>query len=191
MNVISLPVDCVFLTDTLSTSSTSPGQQQIDTYSKSSAAIQQQLQNSPSVNTRPLRCFWKWISRQTRKGRCYCELPKIKTTTITKAIMMPSQEKDAYHLISRPEQVIMVRLRTEHNRLNAHMHKQLNMVLWAACPYGEEDQTKEHILQTCKRHDQKRYAAWPTETTLNQKLHGDEENLRQTTKYILETGKTV
>ena len=49
--------------------------------------------------------------------------------TITKAIMMPSQEKDAYHLLSMSEQVVMVRLRTEHNHLNAHMHKQLNMVL--------------------------------------------------------------
>ena len=66
-------------------SSTSPDQQHIATSSKSSATTQQQLQSSPSVNTRPLRCFWTWTSRQTRKGRCYCELPK--KATITKAIM--------------------------------------------------------------------------------------------------------
>ena len=113
----------------------------------------------------------QWILTHC-KGRCYCELPT--KATITKAIMMPSQEKDAYHLLSISEQVIMISLRTEHNRLNAHMHKQLKRVLWAACPCGEGDQTKEHILQNCKRHDQKRYAAWTTEKTPNQKLHGDE-----------------
>ena len=170
-------------------SSTSPDQQHIATSSKSSATTQQQLQSSPSVNTRPLRCFWTWTSRQTRKGRCYCELPK--KATITKAIMMPSQEKDAYHLLSRSEQVILARLRTGHNRLNTHMHKKPKMVLWAVCPCGEEDQTKEHILQNCERHDQNKYTDWPTEKTLNQKLYGDEENLRQTTKRILTTGLTV
>ena len=59
--------------------------------------------------------------------------------TITKALMMPSQEKGAYNLLSRPEQVIMVTLRTEHNRWNAHMHKKLKMVPSAVCPFGEED----------------------------------------------------
>ena len=45
--------------------------------------------------------------------------------TITKAIMMPSQEKDAYNLFSRSEQVMMVRLKTGHIRMHAHMHKKL------------------------------------------------------------------
>ena len=96
---------------------------------------------------------------------------------------VPSQEKDAYHLLSRSEQVILARLRTGHNRLNTHKHKKPKMVLWAVCPCGEEDQTKEHILQNCERHDQNKYTDWPTEKTLNQKLYGDEENLRQTTKH--------
>jgi len=84
--------------------------------------------------------------------------------------MITCQEKGAYHILSRPEQVIMVRLRIEHNRWNAHMHKKLKMVPLAACLFGEEDL---HILQNCKRHDQERSSASPTETTLHQKLHGD------------------
>ena len=81
--------------------------------------------------------------------------------TITKALMITCQAKGAYH--SRPEQVIMVRLRIEHNRWNAHMHKELTMVPLAACLFGEEDlQTTEHILQNCKRHDQERSSASPT-----------------------------
>jgi len=34
---------------------------------------------------------------------------------ITKALMMRRQEKDSYHLLNRPEQVMMVRLRTGNN----------------------------------------------------------------------------
>jgi len=79
---------------------------------------------------------------------------------ITKAFMVTSQEKDAYHLLSRPELVIMVRLRTEHNQWNAHMYNKLKIVPSAACVFGEGDlQTMEHILQNCKRHDPERSAA--------------------------------
>ena len=93
---------------------------------------------------------------------------------ITKALMMPSQAKDACHLLSRPEQVIMVRLRTGTNQSNSHMYNKLKIVPSASCLFGEEDwQTRGHIFQNCKRHDQERSAAWPTETTLYQKLLGD------------------
>ena len=78
--------------------------------------------------------------------------------TITKAFMMPSQEKGANHLLSRPEHVITVRLRTGDNQWNTHMHKQLKIPS-AACPCGEEYQTNEHVLQNCERHDQERSAA--------------------------------
>ena len=72
--------------------------------------------------------------------------------TITKALMIPNQEKGAYHLLSRPEHVIMVKLRTKYNRWWAHMHKKLKMVPSAACPFGEEDwHTKEHIPSHWKR----------------------------------------
>jgi len=51
---------------------------------------------------------------------------------ITKALMMPSQE-------SRPEQVIMVRLRTGNNQWNAHMHNKLKMVPSDVCLFGKKD----------------------------------------------------
>ena len=145
-------------------SSTSHDQQHIATSSKSSATTQQQLQSGPTVDTHPLRNSWKWTRRNAYKARC------TNRATITKALMITCQEKGAYHILSRPEQVIMVRLRIEHNRWNAHMHKKLKMVPLAVCLFGEEDL---HILQNCKRHDQERSSASPTETTLHQKLHGD------------------
>ena len=175
-------------------SSTSPNQQHITSSSKCSATTQQQLQSGPSVDTRPLRSSWKWTSRHARKARCTnsnqqpgTNLSYQEKATITKALMIPSQEKGADRLLSRPEQVIMTRLRTEHNRWYAHMHKKLQMVLSADCPFGEEDwQTTEHILQNCKGHDQERYTAWPTETTLL-----SENTWWRTTEFILVTGLTV
>jgi len=40
-------------------------------------------------------------------------------------------------------------------------------------------------------HEQERSATWPTETTLHQKLHGNVEDLRRTTQFIIATGMTV
>ena len=43
--------------------------------------------------------------------------------------MIPSQEKeDAYNRFSRSEQAMMVRLKTGHIPMNAHMHKRLKLV---------------------------------------------------------------
>lgn len=111
--------------------------------------------------------------------------------TIIKALTKPRQDPDAYHSLNRPEQVIMVRLRSGHNRLNAHMYKKYRLVQSPKCPCGEEDQTAEHVLQRCKRHDQERTATWPQETTLQQKLYGDVEDLRRTTSFIVDTGVVV
>ena len=73
----------------------------------------------------------------TRKASAQTEQPGANVSyqekvTITKALMIPSQEKGAYHILSRPEQVIMVRLRTERNQWWAHMHNNLKMVPSAA-----------------------------------------------------------
>ena len=46
-------------------------------------------------------------------------------TTIIKTALKPRQEKDAYHLLDRPCHVVLARLRSGHNRLNAHMHRKL------------------------------------------------------------------
>ena len=50
-------------------------------------------------------------------------------TTIIKTALKPRQEKDAYHLLDRPGQVVLARLRSGHNRLNAHMHRKLKSFL--------------------------------------------------------------
>jgi len=62
-------------------------------------------------------------------------------TTIIKTALKPRQEKDAYHLLNRPRQVVLARLLSGHNRLNAHMHRKLKIVPSPMCPCGEEDQS--------------------------------------------------
>jgi len=89
----------------------------------------------------------------------------------------------AYHSLNQPEQVILVRLRLGHNRLTAHIYTKNRLVQSPKCPCGE-DQTAEHVLLRCKRHDQERAVTWPQETTLQQKLYGDVKDLRQTTSFI-------
>jgi hypothetical protein len=111
--------------------------------------------------------------------------------TKRKALTKQRQELDAYHSLNPPEHVMMVRLRSGHNRLNAHLNKKYRLVQLPICPCGEEDQTAEHVLQRCKRHDQERAATWPPETTLQQKLYGNVEDLRRTTSFIVDTGVVV
>ena len=47
---------------------------------------------------------------------------------------------DDYHTLDRAGQVILIRLRTGHNRLNSHMHRQMNLLPSPLCTRGTEDQ---------------------------------------------------
>ena len=64
---------------------------------------------------------------------------KKENAILTKALMMPSQEKNDYPFPSRPEQVRMVRMRTGNNKWNARMHSKLKMVPPVASLFGGED----------------------------------------------------
>jgi len=117
----------------------------IVTYRKSSATTQQQLQSASSVNTHTFPGNEQADTLAKQGGQTEQPGSNVsyqENTTITKVLMILSQEKCAYHLLSRPEQVIMVRLSTKYNRWCAHMHtklKKLNMVPSDACLFGEED----------------------------------------------------
>lgn len=110
--------------------------------------------------------------------------------TIIKALPTPTHEVDAYHLLNRAEQAVMVRLCLGHNRLNAHMHIKLKLVQSLICAFGEEEQTTEYVLQQCRRHDQEWNAKWPQGVSLHQKP-GYLDDLRQTTSFIADTGLVI
>ena len=98
---------------------------------------------------------------------------------------------DDYHKLDSAGQVILICLRTGHNRLNAHMYKKMNLVPSSMCICNIEDQTTQHILQRCPNHTNIRNQLWPDNTTLQQKLYGPLEQLRKTVSFIQQSGLSV
>ena len=82
--------------------------------------------------------------------------------TLIRAIAMPRSQRDDYHLLSREQQVVLVRLRIRHNRLNSNMHSKLKLASSPTCPCGQEDQITEHVLQRCPLHKATREDEWPS-----------------------------
>ena len=60
-------------------------------------------------------------------------------------------------------------------------HVRVMIVPSPTCPCGEEDQTTEHVLQRCNKHQPERIAQWPSATPLHHKLYGSLEDLKKTT----------
>ena len=112
-------------------------------------------------------------------------------TTIVKTALNPRQEKDAYHLLDRPGQAVLARLRSGHNRLNAHMYRKLkiipspNVSLWWGGPDNRACSSEIY------RHQPERIAQWPSATPLHQKLYGGLEDLKKTTNFITAAGLVV
>ena len=104
--------------------------------------------------------------------------------TLIRALTMPKLQGDDYHLLSRKQQVILVRLRTGHNRLNSHMHRKLKLAPSPTCPCGQEEQTTEHVLQRCPLYKATREDVWPLSTSLTTKLYGCKQELEKMISFI-------
>ena len=133
---------------------------------------------------------------QLAKAGAQLEQPQSKLSyqekkTIIKTRMKTRAERDDYHLLGRQHQVILLRLRSGHNRLNYHLATKLKLVPSPLCPCGQEDQTAEHILQRCHRFDTLRQAIWPEDTPLQRKLYGSQGELIRTAEFILQTGLSM
>jgi hypothetical protein len=86
--------------------------------------------------------------------------------------------------MSRPEQVIIFRLTTRHNRLMHNRHRKLNLVPLPKCSCGDAEQTTEHIFQGCRNRQSLRDETWPEPTIAHEKLYGPAEELKRTTTFI-------
>ena len=62
--------------------------------------------------------------------------------------------KDDYHLLSRKQQVVLVRLRTGHNRLNSHMHRRLKLASSPTCLCGKKKKKKKPKKKPTKQQQQ-------------------------------------
>ena len=110
---------------------------------------------------------------------------------LVKAAFRTTTTRDAYHLLNRPQQVMIFRLRTGHCRLNAHLSGKMRLVPSPICSCGLEDQTPEHILQTCPLFQKQREEVWPAAVPLRTKLYGCRRDLEDTTKFVSLTGLTL
>ena len=169
---------------------------QVSSPSNTNARTRQHMQISSPMDHSTLRNLWQrasWSASQMRNTR---------RATINQH---PLPGKDHHHQKSAETQtwegcipsswqarpVGLARLRSGHNRLNAHMYRKLKIVPSPTCPCGEEDQTTEHVLQRCNRHQPERIAQWPSETPLHQKLYGGLEDLKKTSNFITAAGLVV
>ena len=108
--------------------------------------------------------------------------------TIIKSLHNTPPQQDSYHQLSRPEQTIIFRFRTGHNRLNQHIYRVMKVIPSPMCPCGEAEQNTEHFLQTCKLHLAQRQKIWdmgPTNT--HKRKTGSLENLQKTARFVVET----
>jgi ribonuclease HI len=108
--------------------------------------------------------------------------------TLVKAVMRPQTTRDAYHLLERWQQVVIMRLRTGHCRLNAHLFRKLKLAPSPTCFCGLDDQTPEHILQNCPLLKTIRDKTWPTATPLSIKLYGSRQDLEATASFVSMSG---
>ena len=102
-----------------------------------------------------------------------------KKTLLIRALTMPRSQNDDYHLLSRKQQVNIVRLRTGHNRLNSQMHRKRKLAPSPTCPCGQEEQTTEHVLQRCPLHKATREDVWPVSTSSGDKCTQTKPNQNQ------------
>ena len=101
------------------------------------------------------------------------------------------KQSDSLHKLNRPKQVILFRLRTGHNRLNAHMYNKFKVGESEMCPCNADIMIAEHLLQHCRLYDAMRRDTWPEPTLLRDKLHGNLEELRRTAAFVRATGISI
>ena len=100
-------------------------------------------------------------------------------------------QSDSLHKLNRPEQVILFRLRTGHNRLNVHLYNKFKVGESEMCPCNADIMTAEHLLQYCQLYDAMRWDMWPEPTLQRDKLCGNLEELRRTAAFMRTTGISI
>ena len=114
--------------------------------------------------------------------------------TIIKTLSMKrwkQQHPNSLYKLNKPGQVVLLRLRTGHNRFNVHMYSKLKVGESEMCPCNADIMTAEHLLQHCQLHDALRQDVWPEPIPLKDKLYGNLEELRKTAAFVRATGTYV
>ena len=105
--------------------------------------------------------------------------------------LTPYNQSDILLKLSRPERVTLFRLRTGHNRLNAHMYSKFKVGESETCLSKADIMTAEHLLQHCQLHDALRQDMWPETIPPRNKLYGNLEELGRTAAFVRVTGTSI
>ncbi|KAK7095978.1 hypothetical protein V1264_005326 [Littorina saxatilis] len=100
-------------------------------------------------------------------------------------------QSDCYYQLSKRDQVTRFRLRTGHNRLNAHMYSKFRIGESEMCSCNADIMNAEHLLQNCRLHDAPRQASWPEPVPLRVKLFGGLEDLQRTAAFVRAIGISI
>ena len=100
------------------------------------------------------------------------------------------QQKDQTNTLDRRTQTTIFRLHTGHCGLRKHL-KRLGLADSAHCECGSEEQTPEHILQTCPHLETVRQQFWPEDTEVGTKLWGQAAELQRTADFLAATGLKI
>ena len=99
-------------------------------------------------------------------------------------------QKDQINTLDRRTQTTIFRLRTGHCGLRKHL-KRLGLADSAHCECGSEEQTPEHILQTCPHLETVRQQFWPEDTEVGTKLWEQAAELQRTADFLAATGLRI
>ena len=102
----------------------------------------------------------------------------------------PENPADPYYNLQRQQQVTIFRLRYGHCRLLQHMCR-LGLSHTDSCPCQTAPQTPEHILQDCPLYKEIRQKQWPNSASLEEKLWGNINQLKQTCSFIQKAGLKI
>ena len=146
----------------------------------------------------PWKCVWRAADLYNVTCGC-CHALWVDEKTIIKTLFKKKwrqqhpnyNQSDSLHRLNRTEQVILFRLRTGHNRLNAHMYNKFKDGESEMCPCNADIMTTEHLLQHCRLHDAMRRDMWPELMLLRDKLYGNLEELRRTAAFVKATGISI
>ena len=154
---------------------------------------------------------WESVPRtpKSHTTQCPLELPPIGVTLLSVFNAQPTgtvisrrptnrkltqdgydPQKDQINTLDRRTQTTIFRLRTGHCGLRKHL-KRLGLAHSAHCECGSEEQTPEHILQTCPHLETVRQQFWPEDTEVGTKLWGQAAEPQRTAEFLAATGLRI
>jgi len=87
--------------------------------------------------------------------------------------------EDEYFQLSRSEQVTVLRLCTDHNKMRYHLHTKFKIGTTSLYNCGLEGMTVKHVLLECPQFTDQQNETWQTQFEQREKLYGRMESLKQ------------